>query len=82
MPTNELELSLEQRVHELLEEDDQLIDPYSAAVVAIKAGLRYGLEHDGAMNNHEHSILLAMRGMLFILDPQADPDYRPSSQPH
>ncbi len=71
------EPSLEEMVYALMENADQLADPYSAAIVGIKASLSYGLEHDGTMNNHEHSILLAMRGLLFILDPQSDPNYRP-----
>ncbi len=73
-------LTLEEMVYALMENADQLADPYSAAIVGIKASLSYGLEHDGTMNNHEHSILLAMRGLLFILDPQSDPNYRPSPQ--
>ena len=71
------EPTLEEKVHELLEDDDQLNDPYRAAIVGIKASLDYGLEHGGAMNDHEHNVLLAMRVLLYILDPQSDPDYRP-----
>ncbi len=69
------EPNLEEKVHELLENDDQLNDPYSAAVVGIKASLSYGLEHDGAMNDHEHLILKGLQDMLFVLDPQSNPDY-------
>ena len=63
-------------VHALMENADQLADPYSAAIVGIKASLSYGLEHDGTMNDHEHSILLAIRGLLYFVDPMADPNYK------
>ncbi len=67
--------SLENQVHSLLENDDQLNDPYSAAIVGIKASLSYGLEHDGSMNDHEKSILVGIRAFLYRLDPMANPEY-------
>ena len=68
-------MNLEQKVHGLMEEDDQLLDPYSAAVVGIKGSLSYGLEHDGAMSVHERNVLLVIQNTLFGLDPLANPDY-------
>ena len=69
--------TLGEKVHELLELDDKLADPYSAAIVGIKASISYGLEHDGAMNTHEMLILKTIQDTLFILDPQANPEYKP-----
>ena len=68
-------MNLEEKVHALMEEDDQLLDPYSAAIVGVRASLSYGLEHDGSMNDHEYAVLIAIQNTLFYLDPQANPDY-------
>jgi len=69
--------TLEEKVHEILELDDKMADPYSAAVVGIKASISYGLEHDGAMSTHEMLILKTIQDTLYILDPHANPEYKP-----
>ena len=53
--------------------DDDQHDPYGAVIEGINMALRFGFDHQGAMNETEYEVLKKIQDLLHKEDPLSTP---------